>query len=436
MTIKVGIISKKAHAKSHVKAMLAQGYDPVLLGGLPSINVPQSLDALVVRPASCSHQGSELGAKIAKSRDIPVIFENSVTRIMAALNDHFNPLQQLADVQEEAMSAPNNCREAMQQAIEAGGLFFPRLMDQSVTQIVDVLQGVGLVRGQKARKRALDAFENVNTYNDRTRGGAFSRLLKENVDDDGFVTEGCNYAEHAFWWLSTKNQTGVMPILAKVALTDEQLETLAGMTGYHTTSPKGAKKMKSPRQQVDSTPIKGEHHRAYYNRRQERWSVRIGSTKHVASAYTREEAANKVLELDLKYVEATEAADQQVEALVANLEEVKAAESVVVEVQAPVVPQPEVEPMSDEEIIRTHLRVLHGHMERMGIRIFEAEGMSVEVLTVHLSTPEGSACNHKHVDSSGHQTKHIGKVTCKLCKSTQLYKHIELALLGDYTIGD
>lgn len=79
----VGIISKEAHAKSHKKALKGAGHQVTMLGGHPTA-IPDSLDVLVCRPASCAH-GGFARAMEHKRAGHEVIIANGVNEIGAAI---------------------------------------------------------------------------------------------------------------------------------------------------------------------------------------------------------------------------------------------------------------------------------------------------------------------------------------------------------------
>ena len=91
----IGMISKPAHAKSHVQALQKQGHKVIPLGGNPS-KIQPSLDILVCRPASCSHGGFDT-AMAHKRKGGEVIFANGVLEICQAVQ---------AAVEETAPAAP------------------------------------------------------------------------------------------------------------------------------------------------------------------------------------------------------------------------------------------------------------------------------------------------------------------------------------------
>lgn len=79
----IGMISKPAHAKSHVQALQKRGHKVITLGGNPS-KIQPSLDILVCRPASCSHGGFDT-AMAHKRKGGEVIFANGVLEICQAV---------------------------------------------------------------------------------------------------------------------------------------------------------------------------------------------------------------------------------------------------------------------------------------------------------------------------------------------------------------
>jgi len=79
--MKVGIISKPDHAKSHAAALEAAGFTPVMLGGNPS-EVPPTVPLLVCRTMSCSHAGTNLALAWSRAGKGTLIVENGVKAIL------------------------------------------------------------------------------------------------------------------------------------------------------------------------------------------------------------------------------------------------------------------------------------------------------------------------------------------------------------------
>ena len=81
--MKIGIISKEAHAKSHAKMLEDKGHEVVLLGG-NTVVLPDSLDVIVCRVVSCSHTASKY-ANTARREGRTVVFEDSVSGLRKAI---------------------------------------------------------------------------------------------------------------------------------------------------------------------------------------------------------------------------------------------------------------------------------------------------------------------------------------------------------------
>ena len=80
--MKIAIVSKEAHAKSHARALQQEGHEVVLLGGNAS-QVPESCDIVVCRTASVSHTASEKMLNEKRLGRRPVVFANGVAEIVA-----------------------------------------------------------------------------------------------------------------------------------------------------------------------------------------------------------------------------------------------------------------------------------------------------------------------------------------------------------------
>ena len=75
--MKIGIVSKDEHIKTHVKALKRDGYDVVGLGSSPS-EIPTSVDLVVLRIDSCSHNGSDTAYAWTRTTGKPLIVENGL----------------------------------------------------------------------------------------------------------------------------------------------------------------------------------------------------------------------------------------------------------------------------------------------------------------------------------------------------------------------
>ena len=81
--MKIGIVSKESHAKSHLKALRQEGHDVTVLGGGIS-KIPDSYEAIVCRPASVSKTAFET-ARAAKKSGRTVIIANGVSEVLAGI---------------------------------------------------------------------------------------------------------------------------------------------------------------------------------------------------------------------------------------------------------------------------------------------------------------------------------------------------------------
>jgi len=80
--MKVGIISKEAHAKSHAAALEEAGFAPILLGSNPS-EIPPTVPLLVCRTLSCAHGGMDTALAWSRAGHGTLIVENGVKAILA-----------------------------------------------------------------------------------------------------------------------------------------------------------------------------------------------------------------------------------------------------------------------------------------------------------------------------------------------------------------
>jgi hypothetical protein len=84
--MKIGIVSKESHAKSHYAALTRKGYEVSLLGGNPN-DIPPSIDVLVVRDASCSTHSRLGGLQWGRDTGKPVIMQNGLSGILRDLKE-------------------------------------------------------------------------------------------------------------------------------------------------------------------------------------------------------------------------------------------------------------------------------------------------------------------------------------------------------------
>ncbi len=148
--MKIGIISKKSHAKSHVKALRREGHKVLLLGGNPN-QVPPSLDVLVCRPDSIAHSGFAT-AMAAKKKGMTLILANGVTEILSAIKD-------MQPAEEETMEV-NNCANIIRVLSKLLGVYGHPLHEPKAGPVVEALasqRGADGALGLNLWKQALKA---------------------------------------------------------------------------------------------------------------------------------------------------------------------------------------------------------------------------------------------------------------------------------------
>jgi hypothetical protein len=137
----IGIISSKAHAKSHAAALQKAGHRVVMLGGSPS-KLPPSLDILVMRPASISHGGFDKGME-AKRGGRTVIVANGVREIVSAVE----ALQPQATVKAPEMKTSSEIFRVLAQGL---GVYGAMLHRESAGPVVSQLAARKGEEGQEA----------------------------------------------------------------------------------------------------------------------------------------------------------------------------------------------------------------------------------------------------------------------------------------------
>lgn len=124
--MKVGIISKEAHAKSHAAALEEAGFLPVMLGSNPN-EVPATIPLVVCRTLSCAHGGMDTALAWSRGGGGRLIVENGVKRMLKKAL-HFRsevegtpaPMVTEADTASEvALASCEDLREAAQVLADA-----------------------------------------------------------------------------------------------------------------------------------------------------------------------------------------------------------------------------------------------------------------------------------------------------------------------------
>lgn len=454
---KIGLISKPTHAKPVLVRLEREGYEVLMLGGSPT-ELPPSLDCIVMRLKSCSHEASAVAYAANRTRGVPLVLENGVGAIVRAVNQLMRGVtepsdddetddmtEEETDMHDDDMDDngvddidTKSCRAAMLRALHSGGIFFMKIMDLTPKNITDSVVAMGLVVGAKARIRAQTDYEMVSNFAERTTVRTFRQLRKETS----------TYKLHVYqlYYTGKNNRTVYsFDILSRDVLTPDKLETLARMHGY-LVRPNPVTFVPPENPEEDRTHFHSKHHRAYYVVKDKRWRVCDNRNAYIRQFRTRAEAVESMIDLDAKYdlaraKEEAEAA-QAIENLLAQVESIPV-ESAPVEEPAPVepVPEPKVEPVAvpvvltpEEEVTALLMQVRELMAKHSLPRIFQAGGMRAHLLFVHLALPPMlGKCSQ---EAEGEiDTKDITKVTCPHCKTTDFYQYAAWSV-ANLTIGD
>lgn len=116
--MKVGIISKEDHAKSHAAALEQAGFLPVMLGSSPS-EIPPTVPIVVCRTLSCSHGGMDTALAWSRAGKGRLIVENGVKTIVSkALRIRSEAVVDDAPPENESTAPVRMSYEDMQEAAQ------------------------------------------------------------------------------------------------------------------------------------------------------------------------------------------------------------------------------------------------------------------------------------------------------------------------------
>ena len=87
--IRIGIVSKTSHCKSHVRALRKEGYHVTALGGQPP-RIPDTIDVVVLRISSVSHRASAVAFEWRRAGG-RLIVEDGVTGVLRELGVQTTP---------------------------------------------------------------------------------------------------------------------------------------------------------------------------------------------------------------------------------------------------------------------------------------------------------------------------------------------------------
>lgn len=458
MPHKIGIISKETHIKPHKQVLEADGYTVEVLGSSPT-SVPPSLDALVIRVVSSSHLGTDVATAVRREGKIPVIFEDSVTRIREKVNDLFRPGWReeeaaLKATQEEMSEAV--CRVLIIGVLSTCQCFTPLFAKAPTSEtIVDACQSVRLIQGHKKRLQALEALQRLRECPLALVQKTFNVMAMSLAElEDPAITDhvGLVYFQEPD---RKKQRTRCRhKVLVMKEANTYQIETLASLFGCTYQENKTTKQEISnmPQQQPQEDafyykPIHSTYYKAYYKRDSARWSIRGGEVaqRHLESHVDREVVIERMQEMDAAYAkkigapapsgevkQAVKGRGPDVTYRILRAGHQKQEEEGPQPQPKVEQPQPKVEVEGiDEAAYRDMLLKLREELVSKNLTSFGIAGLTINVEHMHLASPEGVACGVE----TPHVSKDITKVSCPDCRVTDFYQAAAYAL-ANLTIGD
>jgi hypothetical protein len=406
-TKSIGIISKPEHAKGLIKALAETDYKPTILGGDPT-TLPPSFNVIVCRYKSCSHGASWLASEELRAASRPVIFENGSERVLQCLKEidagtytqapapsNLGSVNTPPAPQPKASPKPKKVRviDALATVIEQGGFYFNKMRERSPSQCIDLMQGVGSIKGRKAAAVTTEALELIEAASPTNVPSLLTQLRKSG-----------KYAEQQLWTeASPRNVSRSLFILASKPLSPQQLGRLAEMSGLFSSKEAsleaaGTNPPKPKRTPPENTKtVKGDRYVADYSKKDEAWIVFAlddAGRKPVDLFHERDEAEAHIAKLEKRAVEETKA-EPTFDALQGELHDL--------------------------------LALVADQMRDLELSTYTHGGVEIRMLTVHFNGPGGVACNHPFGQDMQTSTA-LSKVTCKLCRSSVLFKTAQWAL--------
>lgn len=395
--LKVAIASHWDHAKSLTRALKEAGH----LGFVytEAENIPPSMDVIICRWKSTSHNFYNICHAEAQLGRRPVIFRNgvkaAVERVQAVasgtwVQDSMLPSWASAAEDEEPEITPeqaavrdeeiaklarqSDMEKALSSVVEKGGLFSLSLLSLSGEKVRDVLSGVPYATPGRVKRNAV--VESVRMLTKSRRAAVAARLQEQLQNPES------NSA-----WLYDANGEKTEQVLCHEPMSVDQMQHYAkGLTDT----------VKQPGQSWHATP---------------------------PEQVVQVQVVSEVLQEDIKIEE------QPPEPVVESKPDVNPEPALPIEV----VPEPsqavEPEVMSDKvmrevgDILDILAMTLDGYgvkelsddfLARFGVSI---SGKHLALSVVHMASPNGVCCNGASTKTSVNPIK----VTCKACKSTEMY---------------
>jgi hypothetical protein len=306
-SLKIGVISKKEHAKQTKRVLEQDGHEVILLGGnLRGKVIPPSCDVLLLRTCSASHDADSQVRKALRDETDPrvVIHAKSVSearRKVAALANPPEPeeVQPQPQPQEEQMQTPN-ATTAVKDVLRHVGIVWSRADLTCARDFLTIAReiGFGLTNFSTASAAAqnLWSFSSSQGANgSRGLGRAVRTVREQNVDSEGLVSEDAPYHETCFTAVPAgRGRSFVVVVLTTRALTDAEKQHLMGRLQtlentkssppqLHLETPRGVNMTNESRAPMHTSC---ESYRAYYHKGSGTWNVRTaGPNRRTVPGY-------------------------------------------------------------------------------------------------------------------------------------------------------
>ncbi len=124
--MKIGIISKKPHAKNHAQALQREGHEVVLLDGNPT-KIPPSIELVVCRTASCSHEASNVALEWKRRGGGYLVMENGLSGALRKIRQIIEPKAPVAAASQATKSketpVPSNIKKMTEKLVAKATIY-------------------------------------------------------------------------------------------------------------------------------------------------------------------------------------------------------------------------------------------------------------------------------------------------------------------------
>lgn len=196
----VAIVSKPEHAKSKAQALERMGHNVEVID--PRVGLPDRFDVFVFRSESLSESARREAADL-KARGKHVLFANSLTEIRTAIE---------AIEVETQMSTPASIEETLARAINALGIYHPRVPFDG--NVIYGLNRMGLVKNISLAQKAYEAAREINV----------------NSVPRPFARSAMGKPRYTYYRWANRTRT-VYEFVAASELTDAQLDEIGKLIG-------------------------------------------------------------------------------------------------------------------------------------------------------------------------------------------------------------